>query len=310
MKISLETRKKISEKMKGIPKSKETIENMKKSLRAHLIDKEQEICDRYQNGETIKKLCKEYKSSSNTISQILKENNIRIRANGEDFTIDIPEDKFQLAVSLYNSGKTLKETAKEIGYGYGTLRKRFIENGIHIRTYKELERKPCSEETKKKISAKNKGHKVNQKSIDGLKKHNETITKEEKKIKYAKIFKSLSESQKYCKSKTEEKYYQQLLEEYKGKTILRQYKDEERYPFYCDFYIVEDDLFIEINAHWTHGKHPFNKDSIEDLEKLMYWKERAKESEFYKTAIEVWTERDVNKIKKARENNLNYITIY
>lgn len=49
-------------------------------------------------------------------------------------------------------------------------------------------------------------------------------------------------------SKVEEQFYKELLKENTNKTIYRNYKCD-RYPYYCDFYIVEDDLFIELNAH-------------------------------------------------------------
>ena len=40
------------------------------------------------------------------------------------------------------------------------------------------------------------------------------------------------------------------------------------------------------------------------------WKERAKTSDFFKQAVECWTIRDVQKIKTAKENNLNYKVFY
>ena len=93
------------------------------------------------------------------------------------------------------------------------------------------------------------------------------------------------------------------------KEVEYQYKDV-RYPFVCDFYIRSKDLFIELNIHWTHGDHPFNENNPEDIENINKWKSKAETSEFYKQAIHTWTIRDVNKLKKLKENNLNYIIIY
>lgn len=42
--------------------------------------------------------------------------------------------------------------------------------------------------------------------------------------------------------------------------VKRNYKNES-YPFLCDFYIPEKDLYIECNYHWTHGGHPFNNNN-------------------------------------------------
>lgn len=68
-------------------------------------------------------------------------------------------------------------------------------------------------------------------------------------------------------SKIEELYYKQFCDIFGEENILRQYK-EERYPFNCDFYIKSQDLFIEINYYWTHGPHPFDCSSEEDLSRL------------------------------------------
>ncbi len=92
--------------------------------------------------------------------------------------------------------------------------------------------------------------------------------------------------------------------------VKLQYNMDERYPFNCDFYIPELDLFIEFNGTWTHGKHAYNCKSKEDNSILDIWKEKAKTSKFYSNAIDTWTIRDVNKRNKAKENNLNYKEVW
>lgn len=76
---------------------------------------------------------------------------------------------------------------------------------------------------------------------------------------------------------------------------------------HCDFYIESLDLYIEINAHWTHGSHAF-EGTPEDLEILKQW--RSKQSKYYNNAIAVWTKRDVEKRDLAKKNNINYIEIF
>ena len=110
-----------------------------------------------------------------------------------------------------------------------------------------------------------------------------------------------SSIEKQCKEK--------LIYMFGEKEVEYQYKDV-RYPFVCDFYIRSKDLFIELNIHWTHGDHPFDENNPKDIENINRWKSKAETSEFYKQAIRTWTIRDVNKIKKLKENNLNYIIIY
>lgn len=110
-------------------------------------------------------------------------------------------------------------------------------------------------------------------------------------------------------SKPEELLYSYLSKQYGTQDIIRQYK-ETRYPFMCDFYIKSIDTFIELNLHWTHGNHLFDKNNKEDIKKIRLWKERSKTSKFYKTALYIWTHRDPIKYAIAKQNNLNFISIY
>ena len=71
------------------------------------------------------------------------------------------------------------------------------------------------------------------------------------------------------------------------------------------------DVFIEINAHHSHGTHrfgtdPSDKQLLEELKKKVekYPKSQAK------NIIRVWTQSDPLKIKTAQDNNLLYIPIW
>ena len=85
----------------------------------------------------------------------------------------------------------------------------------------------------------------------------------------------------------------------------RQYRSKE-YPFNCDFYLPKYDLYIEIQASWTHGGHPFNKEA--DKYVLETWK--SKNTDYYNNAIETWTVRDVKKREIAKLGGLNYLEIF
>lgn len=135
------------------------------------------------------------------------------------------------------------------------------------------------------------------------------LTKEQLEIRASKEYLTKKKNNSFNSSKDEEKLYEELLIKYADKTVLRRYKCE-RYPFYCDFYIPSEDLFIELNAHWTHGGKPYDPKDKECQEQLAKWKEKAKTSKFYENAIKTWTERDVKKLQTAKENNLNYRVIY
>ena len=93
-------------------------------------------------------------------------------------------------------------------------------------------------------------------------------------------------------------------------SVIRQYKDKERYPYFCDFYIPELDLFLELNGTWTHGNHPYDMNSKEDNSILNIWKEKSKEHPMYLAAIKTWVVSDVNKRNKAKENHLNFKEVW
>lgn len=111
-------------------------------------------------------------------------------------------------------------------------------------------------------------------------------------------------------TKNEINVYNDLIKQYSINDIVCQYYDKDRYPFKCDFYIKSVDLFIEVNAHWTHGGMPFDGTNPHCIEQLKIWKEKSKTSKFYQNAITTWTVRDVRKQQIAIENHLNYKTIY
>lgn len=136
------------------------------------------------------------------------------------------------------------------------------------------------------------------------------LTAEQKELKLTRQYLTRKKNNSFNKSQPEIDLYNTLLEKYDKCIILRQYKDNERYPFYCDFYIPSEDLFIELNAHWTHGGRPYDPNDEFCQKQLKDWQEKAKTSKFYQEAINTWTIRDVKKQEVAKENNLNYKVIY
>lgn len=87
-----------------------------------------------------------------------------------------------------------------------------------------------------------------------------------------------------------------------------QYNKDSRYPYLCDFYDRDRDLFIEVNASWTHGHHWYNAE--EDADICKKWKAKTRDSKYYANALEVFTKRDVEKREIARVNNLNYVVLW
>ena len=99
-----------------------------------------------------------------------------------------------------------------------------------------------------------------------------------------------------------------LINRFGKDDVFSEYRDEDRYPFCCDFYVKSLDLFIELNAFWTHGSHWFDKDDEDDIYLCLNWSQ--KNSAFYKNAIETWTQRDVKKREFARKSDLNYVVFW
>lgn len=95
-----------------------------------------------------------------------------------------------------------------------------------------------------------------------------------------------------------------------GMTVVRQYRDEKRYPFAVDFYIPERDLFIELNGSWSHGGHWYEADREMDQKTVQTWLRKGKKSKYYRVALETWIKRDVRKREAARKAQLNYVTLW
>lgn len=89
--------------------------------------------------------------------------------------------------------------------------------------------------------------------------------------------------------------------------FIRQYKTD-IYPYPCDFYFPDKDLYFEINGTWTHGKHRFDPTNEGDLEILNNWKN--KNTRYYDIAIKVWTKTDPEKYEIAQKHKLNWVSVY
>ena len=89
--------------------------------------------------------------------------------------------------------------------------------------------------------------------------------------------------------------------------VVRQYKDKNRYPYFCDFYIPELDYFIELQGYYTHGNHPFDPNSNEDLQLIEYYKKKYGED---CQPITIWSIKDVEKRDCAKKHNLNFKEVW
>lgn len=108
-------------------------------------------------------------------------------------------------------------------------------------------------------------------------------------------------------SATEDLLYGQLCEVFGVDDVVRQYWSD-AYPYACDFYIKSRGMYIELNAGWSHGSGWFG--DRRDDRQLEMFREKAVASDFYKTALHVWTVSDVAKRACASAMGLNYIVFW
>lgn len=109
-------------------------------------------------------------------------------------------------------------------------------------------------------------------------------------------------------SNPENALYDMLVSVFGKDDIVLQYKDE-RYLFFCDFYVKSKDLFIELNAMWTHNTHWYTDDST-DKTIASDWLALSDIKLFYLNAYETWMNRDVAKRAAARHAKLNYVVFW
>lgn len=268
-----------------------------------------ELAAMYERGATMRECAEKFGTSKRVIRRLLVKQGVHIRTNSESHSLylHIGESLKDSIINDYAKGMSMYGIADKFNvspYACYTILK---DNGkIRPRGW-QIAGTHRSQETKNKISIKNKGHRTNPETTRKLIEFTKKLSREEKRKMVDKMEETKRRRGTWSISKPENQLYEQLKST--GKTVLRQYKDP-RYPFRCDFYIKEDDLFIELNAHWTHGGRPFDPNDESCLKQLKEWEEKAKTSEFYRQAIEIWTRRDVEKAKVAKDNHLKYIAIY
>lgn len=106
-----------------------------------------------------------------------------------------------------------------------------------------------------------------------------------------------------------ELYFEELCDKYNIKYI-HNYQDDryirsDGYKWKCDYYFPEDDLFIEIHFMATHNNHLFNEKDPNDLKWLEHCKTNPR-NWVEELQVNVWANNDVEKVKIAKQNKLNY----
>lgn len=289
--ISEETRKKHSEHMKKITPEQWQLRTKKRQLtNQQKTEKEKQqrinkIRSTWQNKPTKEK------------EQFIKSLKTTWELKSEE---EIIEKNNKISQALNNKSFEEKESRKQkIAEG--------VSNSFNTQRKKEYAQR--ASKRFKGREAWNKNKKMSKESCIKKSQYYQAWTPEKKEQFLQKQFNTKKQHNSFNTSQPEEDYYIYLKNKYGKENIIRQYKDS-RYPFACDFYIKTEDLFIELNLHWTHGGHPFDSNNQEDILQLKRWEEKAKTSKFFSNAIKIWSQTDVEKLNILNKNSLNYKIFY
>lgn len=105
--------------------------------------------------------------------------------------------------------------------------------------------------------------------------------------------------------------FYELIGRFGKKDVYYQYgihPYDARYPFSCDFYIKSLDLFIEINAHYSHGDHWFDENSHDDALRRTHLMQS--DSRRSRISVDTWCVNDLKKREKAKLSNINYLVFW
>ena len=210
---------------------------------------------------------------------------------------DIQKTKQKMSESAKNNRKNL--TIEQINNRI----KKFKKTWYSATCEQKQERNKRNSESKKlwwnSVSKEEKKH-----WIQKAQETRDNWTEEKKKQIQEKIYNTKKLNHSLNSSSWEDDVKNKLLQKF---NIKCQYKTD-KYPFACDFYIVDKDLYLECNFHWTHGPAPFNERNQEHINLLQKWQQ--KNTKYYQNAIHVWTNLDVKKLQIAKQNNINRVVFY
>lgn len=96
----------------------------------------QTVCKRYQSGDSVYKLAKDFECHRSTISAVLKRNGVEVT----HLASKKPE-LVKIVIDLYAEMKTPKEVGAIAGINEGTVRQILKDNNIHIRKSWEYPKK-------------------------------------------------------------------------------------------------------------------------------------------------------------------------
>lgn len=99
----------------------------------------EELVARYNAGEVTPALSREYGISKTGLLQLFQSEGVLLRRQA------ITSGDAETAVRLYESGLTIKQVVRQVGYSFGTIRRVLHENGVSVRT-SGIRKRPAPDE--------------------------------------------------------------------------------------------------------------------------------------------------------------------
>ena len=244
---------------------------------------------------------------SQSVKKAFENPEVRLKmSNSVKQALSSPETKAKLSMAqkaLWQNEKYRKKMSKVIKKSYDENPE--IKAKISASISKTLLEKWKDETWRNNRIAKMHSEYYSEALSNGIKNH--YLDEEKKKATLNKSYMTKKQNNTFNVSQPEQ-CIKELLEQ-KFNKVYYQYKSE-LYPFNCDFYVEDLNLYIECHFNWTHGSRSYNENEQCCIEQLNNWKEKAKTSKYYQNAIYTWTDLDVRKRQCAISNKLNWIAFY
>lgn len=116
----------------------------------------------------------------------------------------------------------------------------------------------------------------------------------------------------YNVSEDENFYYELIKKKWpdveRSKTFDDFRNPENHRPWQVDFYVPSENMMIQINKNWRHGRRPYDPDDL-DCKADVDWL-KSQKGDYYKKVLYTWTELEPLKRKIAKELGYNYVEIF
>ena len=116
----------------------------------------------------------------------------------------------------------------------------------------------------------------------------------------------------YNVSEDENFYYELIKRKWPDVERSQTFEDfrnpENNRPWQVDFYVPSENMMIQINKNWRHGRRPYNPEDA-DCQADVEWLE-SQNGEYYDKVLYTWTQLEPLKRKLAKDLGYKYVEIF